>query len=39
MLHLSAFVPVDKVGAVCDQLTSAAGVSHVLAGARTLKIW
>ena len=35
MLHVNAFVPVDKVDVVCDALTSAAGVSHVMAGPTT----
>jgi uncharacterized hydrophobic protein (TIGR00271 family) len=35
MLHLNAFVPADKVEVVCDAPTSAPGVSHVMAGART----
>lgn len=35
MLHVNAFVPVDKVDVVCEVLTSAAGVSHVMAGSHT----
>ena len=34
-MHLNAFVVADQAGAVCDALTSAEGVSHVVAGART----
>ena len=35
MLHVNAFVPADRAELVCDALTSAAGVSHVVAGACT----
>ena len=35
MLHVNAFVPVGKVEVICDALTSAAGVSHVVAGPTT----